>query len=242
MTFFLWLLIAINTVVPIWIVFRTCVNKSGVQFNHLLLFSFGYLFYWILPIAVGLTRLFDTEIVMRLWYSVFDRIPPGVLAAYLLVSLSCYLSFAGGSALGARWFQRSSPDYRRVFFYPGLLNIVLALGLLLAAAYAYLLRGELFQGYSVWMSETAETDTTNLRSTFVAVSVFLLSLAFVYTMRRDEQTRFTLPFGKLIRNYFFVSYFIIAILVLSLGGRLYFPVRSHHAAGVPDRVFHPLIG
>jgi len=212
-------LLAVNIITPLWIIRRFCVNRQGVEFNHLLMFTIGYLFYWIVPIGIGLSRLFETEPAMHLWYEVFDRIRFPILAIYLVIAQACYLSFAAGTILTSHWFRPKATTYKQTFFYPRLLNILLVLGLIAAGVYAFILRNELFQGYNTWDQQAEGTET---RGPFVAVSVFLLSLAFVFTMKQHESSGFTAGFGKLLRNKYFACYFLVAILVLSLGGRLYF--------------------
>lgn len=207
----------VNIVVPLWIAYRACVSPQGVVFNHMLMFTIGYLFYWILPICVGISHLFSGELAMKLWYSVFNVIAPGTLVLYLMVTLCCYLAFAAGSALSAR--VRRPTQYRSTFFYNSLLNVPLILVLLAGAAYAFALRAQLFRGYTAW---NAENGGVPERSSIVAVSVFLLALALVSMARRHELHNFKLSFFELMRSQFVVGYYVMALLVLSLGGRLYF--------------------
>ena len=211
------ILLAINVAVPLWTIRRFCVNRQGVEFNHILMFTLGYLFYWIVPIVVGTYRLFESELAMRLWYQVFDVISNEAMAVYLLIVLACYLSFVSGTFFTTRLF-RSQKVYKSTFFYPRLLDILLVSGLILASIFAFALRDELFHGYNGW----AEGDGAEKRGPFIAASIFILSLAFVYTAKIHEDGGFTAKFGNLLRNRYFICYFVVAALVLSTGGRLYF--------------------
>ena len=217
MTFLIYILLFVNIVVPLWTAYRACVSPEGVVFNHMLMFTIGYLFYWILPIGVGMSRLFSNELAMKLWYKVFDVIAPETLASYLVVTLCCYLAFAAGSALSAR--VRRPTQYHSTFFYNSLLNVPLILVLIIGAAYAFALRAQLFRGYTAW---NAENGGGSERSSIVAVSVFLLALALVSMARRHEVLHFKSTFFELMRSRFVIGYYVMAFLVLSLGGRLYF--------------------
>ncbi len=213
----IFILMAVNIVVPLWVMQRFCVTRKGVEFNHILMFSLGFLFYWMVPIVVGMNRLFESELAMRLWYQVFDVISPEVIAIYLVIALCCYLSFIAGTVFTTRFF-RAKARYEEIFFYPRLLDIMLLLALTVAGIYGFLLRDELFHGYTAW----GAGEGTEKRGPFIAASVFLLALTFVYMAKKHEATGFTIGFGRLLANRYFVSYIAVAVLVLSLGGRLYF--------------------
>ena len=213
----IFILMALNIAVPLWVIQRFCVTRNGVEFNHILMFSLGFLFYWMVPIVVGMNRLFESELAMRLWYQVFDVISPEAIAIYLGIALCCYLSFVAGTVFTTRLF-RTQTCYKEIFFYPRLLDIMLLLALIVAGIYGFLLRDELFHGYTAWSAG----EGTEKRGPFIAASVFLLALTFVYMAKKHEATGFTIGFGRLLANRYFLSYIAVAILVLSLGGRLYF--------------------
>ena len=216
-------MLLLNILVPIWVVRRFCVSRAGVRVDHLLMFTAGYLFYWILPIGIGTARIFSTDPAMRFWYPAFDAVRPAVLGGYLGIALACYLSFTAGAVLGAapRGRRRSeeSVSYRRTFFFPRLLAFPLAAGMLAALVYTFLLRGELFHGYTNW-DQTGEG--VERRGPFIAWSLFLLALALIASTKRHEDSGFRASFGTVLRNPYVLCYGIVAVLALSLGGRLYF--------------------
>jgi hypothetical protein len=213
-----YILLALNVIVPCAVAWKFSVSGEGISVNHVLVFTSGYLFYWILPIAIGSFRLLSSEPALRLWYQIFDSIAVTVIIEYLLLSLVCYLAFSGGAYLGR--LPQKTAHYDRLYLDKRLLFCPLIFGVALALVYAFLLRDQLFHGYTGW---TADDDAqANLRSTFTASSVFLLGCAFVYSLKRSEDSGEALPFRKVIANPFFIAYWIVAVLVLSLGGRLYF--------------------
>lgn len=224
------LLVTANVAAPLWLSLRRCVSRRGLEINHVLIFSVGFITYWILPIGIGLTGLARGLPQLQIWTYVFDDVPEALLARYLLVTLGCFLAFWAGDTWMRRRMARRAQVYRRTFFYPLMLEVPLAFGLLGEIVYGFALRGQFFTGYAALIQEGTNTDAT--RGSFIAFSVFLLSLALVYTMRRAEMKQDeagqdkvgweSRPFAALLRNRYVVLYALFAVLVLSLGGRLYF--------------------
>ena len=220
----LFFLLALNLILPIAVGAFAAVKRDGIEVNHLLIFSFGYVFYWILPIGIGLLHLFPEEPGMSLWYQVFDAVSPNTLAVYLVLTLCCFLAFWGGSLWGRSVTARRPHPFRPLFFYTPLLDIFLVFGLMAAAVFGMTLRDQFFHGYADFVSDALNTG----RSSFTAASVFLLSLAFLYSAKQNE-TRKQNETGnekqsvrELFWNRYFILYFLVAFLVLSMGGRLYF--------------------
>jgi hypothetical protein len=215
-----YLLLAINIGVVGWAIGKSCFSREGIEFNHMLMFSFGFLIYWILPLVIGVARFEASDPLMSIWFRSFDAVSSSTLSFYLLITLGSYLCFWGGSAWVGRRLppsQRTHPRYHRLFFSRKAMNVFLYVGAAFAALIAFQLRGQLFTGYSTVVGLTVSPE----RSTFTAISVFLLSLAFLYTAKQDEATQWRLTFQSLFLNRFFIVYFVDAFLVLSLGGRLY---------------------
>lgn len=101
-------------------------------------------------------------------------------------------------------------------FQPDLLLLFLVPAALLTATFAFALRADLFHGYV----GGALQDNSN-RGTFIACSVLLSSLALLYMCIRPRGSRA----GRLtshLSNPYVAAYTVAALLVLSMGGRLYF--------------------
>ena len=211
------LLLALAVLGPTAFGARAAFRRHGVVVDHVVIFSFGFLFYWVLPVAAGSLRILADEPVLALWYGTWAAAErSGGLLVFLGSALAAYLAFVGGDAIGGRIRLRPErgtlaalPHDARLFAL-----FLLPLGAI-AAAYAWALRGELFTGYRT----VYEADTT--RGTFTAVNVLLLGLCF---LRWAERDRWPTPFRgwrAVVADPFMVAYVVSAVLVLSLGGRLY---------------------
>ncbi len=221
MTFFLILLLAANVLVPLWAAYRFCVSREGLAVDHVLLFTIGYFFYWILPIGIGMAQLPQDAPIITLWYNIYNSITEQTLALYLVITLCGYLAFWLGSYAGVRQCAGRPLRYKKIVFSIRLLDIALAIGIGIAGIYAFVLRSQLFHGYTPFDEIGRDIKDTS-RGSFTAASVFLLSLAFLYSVKRQERSTETPTPRNIFLNRYFIAYFVAAFLVLSLGGRLYF--------------------
>ena len=217
MTWIIIFLLLCGVLLPLAFVLRQCTSAGKIEFNHVLLFSIGYVVYWITPIAVGESRLFTASSGMTLWYGLFDRIPETTLVLYLLMAVSLYLAFCAGVLLCRRILPGNETAIRGFFFDRRLLNIFLLLGTAAAGAYVVLLRDSFFRGYTL----NSVISNFDSHGPLIAISIFLLSLAILYSLKRQEKEP-DISFRQAVSHHFFVIYFVFALLVLSLGGRLYF--------------------
>lgn len=207
-------LIFISLILPASCVICQCVRRRSVEVNHILLFTTGFWLYWILPIGIGVMGIFREEFWMRTWYDLFDALQPSVLDAYLIVCLGNYLAFTSGSVLSSRVFVADGRDLHTRVFDGKLLLLFFAPLLLASATFAFVLRRELFTGYK------NIAEDFGFRGSFTAATLLLLGLALIDLTNRDRQSapRSTRRFSSL----YLWAYFFFAVLVLSLGGRLYF--------------------
>ena len=193
-------------------------SSKGYEINHIVTFSLGFLIYWLVPILVGETGLFAGEPVMeRLWVPLYRQIPRSRIVAYLLTIGGSYWAFVGGSWL-CGWLYRGHrvPD-RRIYFDGRLLSLYMVFGLVAALGFGVTLTDQFFHGYTAGIY-----SDVGWRGSFTAVSVFLLVVALVFTARREEDRQGASGFWRALFNPAFILYFIVALLVLSMGGRLYF--------------------
>jgi len=215
MNFVLTLLIISNVTLAVWYATRKCWSPRGIEFNHVLSFTCGFLFYWILPVALGIWRFFDDVPAMSVWYNIFDGIDDSKLVTYFLVSQVAYLSFVFGTERGERCSLKSPEPSKKHFLNIRLMNgyLLLAAVFLLAAGLA--IRSEFFQGYTT----IDKVEDLNSRNVFSAVMGFSISLWILYTSMRHQklgQSRMTFA---VFANRFLALYAVEAILAISMGSR-----------------------
>jgi hypothetical protein len=209
------LLLLWNVLMPAWIVWHTCLTRQGLEVNHLLTFSFGFVLYGLLPIAVGLASLDVPFPGANDFYKVFADVPPKTLYGYLACCTSGYLAFVGGSAVS--WYLVRPPKggrslvFDRRLLYGGLIATLVGVIVLVVR-----LRDQLFTGYA-----TLEGFGGGLRGSLVASSLVLLSLALLEGASRQYRLGLAFRLRHLVRTPFFAVYTLVMLLVLSLGSRLY---------------------
>jgi len=209
------ILVFANMALAVWYVCRKCLSRHGVEFNHVLAFTVGFLFYWIIPIALGIWRFFESFPTMDFWYGIFDGIKGQKLIAYLLICLAAYVCFICGTEYGERRSQRHlTPKKRRP------LNINLMDGYLLLACVLFIpaalsIRGQFFRGYT----SIDEIQDLYVRSTFGAVMVFSMSLWIIYTSMRHQKLAESGTTLRVFANKFLILYMVAAVLAISMGSR-----------------------
>lgn len=210
-----WLLLSCNLVIPIIIIARRIISRHGVEFDHVFMFSCGFMFYWILPIILGKLNYASgpNHPTMAIWYDIFHKLPHYKLITYMSCTLACYISFIIGDLLSSKVAKGSSS--RRYNFDKNLLNIPLFLGIILAIYHAYPLWDKFFTGYRIspMFSETGP---------LTAVTVFLLSIAFMFVPDIHAKSGNQLKYFRVIFNKASIICLIMIILLISLGGRSIF--------------------
>jgi hypothetical protein len=215
MNFVFTFLIVSNVAVAAWYAVRKCWSPRGIEFNHVLSFTCGFLFYWILPIALGIWRIFDDVPAMSVWYKIFDEIDDSKLVTYLFVSLVAYLSFVFGTERGERSSPKSSEPSKKHFLYIRLMNGYLLLAGVFLLAAGVKIRGEFFKGYS----NIGSVEDLYGRSVFGAVMVFSISLWILYTSMRHQKLEQSGVTFSVFANRFLALYAVEAALAISMGSR-----------------------
>ena len=217
----LWLLTMANIVLLFAYIGRQCVNRRGIEFNHVTALSLGYFVYWLLPFFIGLLRLFDTNPMCHAWYSFFDNIPADGKIVYLWFCLFTYGAFILGTEFCSRTCSRlPKPIYREINFPLVYLKAQLLLVALIVCYAGFNVRQDLFHGYA---TIGGEGDTR--RSVFISTTGLLEALAFLYCMKWEERLRSRCgiekpTFKQVIFNRAMIGYGIAAFLVVSTGHRL----------------------
>ncbi len=218
-TALLQILVALNVMLPIAAVLGHCGVKR-IQIDHLATFTFGYLFYWIMPVAAGLGGVFadPSHPGMPAWYSLFYTVPNSALEGFLLLSLVCYCVFLCGTWPGTRIHSRPSPRPGAPAFDRRLLKPLLWLSAICLAALSFALRGQLFTGYATGVDPWTPDP---LRSALGALTTMLMILLLLDCTAKDQGERGNGAFRRLLVGRFLLLYLLASLLDVSMGARMY---------------------
>lgn len=213
--YFFYFLLLCNLVIPITIIARRIISRRGVEFDHVFLFSCGFVFYWILPIALGIINYGagPDYPMMIIWYDIFHKLTDYKLIIYMSCALAFYISFIIGD-LSSNKVAKSSSS-KSYTFDKKLLNIPLFLGIIMAIYHGHPLWNKFFTGYLISPKSSEIGPLT-------AAAVFLLSIAFMFVPDIHEKSGNSLKFLRAIFNKAFIIYLVMIILLVSLGGRCVF--------------------
>lgn len=224
----MYFLIFLNILIPILSVVKFCIIDSKVEVNHVFLFSIGYIFYFITPIIVGITNTFDTFSSMINWHLIFDRISSNTLYFYLIMILVLYIAFVFSeqiynymkkiypfNKLKSTKNRIKSVSLSTLKIDKKYLNIFLVVFVFISIYFIFRFKDIFFKGY------VSDVSYSLQKGPFIAVSLMIFSLTLIYSLIRKEEQNITI-FYKSINNHFMFIFIIISILILSLGGRLYF--------------------
>src|SRR5208337_3742448 len=98
-------LLLLAVAIPCWYAWSRSVSKGMVEVNHVGLFTFGFLLYWIAPMLIGTYGLDFVVKAPAIWSGLFSR---RVVGPYIAVCLGLYLCFMAGNSLGMRLFRRQA--------------------------------------------------------------------------------------------------------------------------------------
>jgi hypothetical protein len=163
-------------------------DAGRVRIDHVTLFSVGFVFYWVAPIAAGL--VLSTEVMPAMWTELFDA---RVVVPYLAAIIATYLSFIAGDQFGVWAFrrQKSATDGKnaRRSLSPHLLAALSGAAFFLFLVEVLLHRAELFVPYS------ADVNELGARGQATAWVVLLGSIVLLRLSSRPRFTRLLLPFA-----------------------------------------------
>jgi hypothetical protein len=173
-----------------------------------MLFSFVFLFYWILPIFAGLTMPIIMDDIPAGWNYFFLSLSPETLTKYLSSCALLYGAFVLADTLGVRYIRprtiRAEPLSKVA------LAIVTVAGVALSAYGIISLRGLLFEAYST------DLDGQYARGTVTAYIILLGVVALLYAADHRESS-----FARTLRSPLVIPFFLGCLLLLSIGSRLY---------------------
>ncbi|MGB8888268.1 MAG: hypothetical protein WCC87_16180 [Candidatus Korobacteraceae bacterium] len=202
------LLLLIAVALPCLYTYRRCVFQGRLEINHVATFSFGFLFYWITPLAV---RIFAERLDFPLsstWAALFRE---KLIVPYALSCVALYLCFAVGDWLGSRWFRiaklpRKQPRVPR-----------LVLSLVTAGACGMLVYTALvFRAALLRTAGPGDIPAQTARGAVTAYVILLCLVAIMFTIDRPQ-----ISWSRRLRTPYFLLLIVGSALLLRLGSRLY---------------------
>ena len=106
-------LLFLAVLLPCWYARKRSVANGMVEVNHVGLFTFGFLLYWIAPMVIGGLGLDFAVGAPGVWSGLFSK---HLVDPYITVCLGLYLCFAIGDTLGLHMFRQQTikhPEYQR---------------------------------------------------------------------------------------------------------------------------------
>jgi hypothetical protein len=177
--------------------------KKYYSIDHKWLFLFGYFFYLFVPLLAGSLNIFRGFPGMDLYQGFFKQVPQAQLQLYILITISWFFAFYSGHFCCKLFFRKKknllpfagdSADYG-LNFIGSLLMIVLIL-------FAYMARNSILSGYASY-----DIAARGKLSTLLVLYNFFIIYQLVSVRK--------------VSTYFTVGAFICALLLLSMGGRMY---------------------
>jgi O-antigen polysaccharide polymerase Wzy len=171
--------------------------------DHRHLFLFGYFFYFFTPLVAGHFNLFPGYPGMELYQQFFQLIPQDKVASYTVITLLWLPAFFAGHLLFA-FFKPARQQVQLFNATPLSLstNYAAVLLVLVLVLFAFISRNSLFGGYGSY-----DIGARGKMSTLLVIFNFFL----VYQLITNQK----------ISKILLTGTFITALLLLSMGGRMY---------------------
>jgi len=200
------LLLIIAVVLPCWYAYRRSVSQGWVEINHVTTFSFGFLFYWITPLAVRILAPHVDFPLAKVWLGLFRE---NLVTPYALCCVGLYLCFVLGDCWGASRF-RPAPAKVVSTVPPVVLSLVTAFACVLMVYSAYVMRADLFRS-----DPTPTLQTGVARGAATACVVLMATSALMFTLAHSD-----VPWWKLLLSRYYLPIFLGGGMMLLFGSRL----------------------
>lgn len=208
MVLLLWLVIFVEIC---FVIYKKCAyEKSKIEINHIFMFSLGFVFYYMIPIIVLNLGLFQDGPGMSGLYFLYKNIHYKEIIKLLLSMFGIYNSFILGNFIVEKFVKEKKKKNKKANKFN--IKILLFANIPMLAYFLFVFRKSFLKG------NLGELNSSSLRGTFVAYSLVFLAFALFYTAYRYEKNTFI----EKVSNSATIIYFVLSILLLSMGGRLYF--------------------
>ena len=206
------LLLIINLFLPFIIIVRRILSTGGLELDHIFLFTCGFYFYWIGPIIIATVNIATTYDILEFnkWLSYYFEVSQDKLSIYLICTLILFLAFFIGDVISNK-LHKTNIEIKSIINNK-FLYIFLIIFTLLSLFHVYPLIGKLFTGYKIFTMYAATGP-------FTANLIALLSIALLYVVKLEHAKLSMYNFIRAIINPAFIIFFIMCILLASLGTR-----------------------
>ncbi len=205
------LLLMIAVLLPGWYAYRRSVSHGLVEINHVTTLSFGFLFYWITPLAV---RVWAPRIEFPLSSAWLNFFRERLIAPYALSCIALYLCMLLGDTLGLSLFRQARPKpagatAKQVPQLALSLATLAACGLM--AYSAFLFRDTVFRP-----ADPSTFEVGVARGAITACVVMMGMVAIMFTVDRPQ-----IPWRKRLLSWYLLPLIAGGALLIFLGSRLY---------------------
>ena len=201
------LLLAIAILLPCWYGYYRSVSRGMVEINHVTTFTFGFLFYWITPLAV---RIGASKVSFPLapeWLAFFRE---RLITPYALSCIFLYCCFMLGDSLASSRFLPGKAE-RRTHVPRLVLSMVVLFGCGLMIYSVIALRSDLFRP-----ATPTDLRVGAARGAVTACIILFACVALIHTIDRPRPT-----WKKLLSAWYFLPLIAGSTLMIFLGSRLY---------------------
>ena len=200
-------LLVVAIVVPCWYGYVRSVSRGKVEINHVTTFTFGFLFYWITPLAVRIWAPRVDFPMASLWSAMFRA---RFIVPYALSCIALYICFMLGDSVAARLFSRKRGEPAEKV--PRLmLTLVTLFGCALMIYSIYVERADLFR-----QATPSDHSVGAARGAVTACVVLLGIVALMFTIDRPE-----VPWRKRLLSLYYLPFLAGGAMMILLGSRLY---------------------
>jgi hypothetical protein len=191
-----WILLTAALLLPVIYSCLRSIDCGRIKINHVTLFSLGFIFYWVTPIAAGF--LFEAKDMPTTWAILFDT---RWTSPYLAAIIAIYAAFMAGDQFGSWAFRKRETRHQRLS--PQILALIGSGAFLVFLAEIAAHRVALFAPY------TTDVSGQIARGNVTAWVVLLGSVMFLRISSRPRFTMLMLPFAA------------GAVFLVWIGSRLY---------------------
>jgi len=201
------LLFVIAVALPCLYAYRRTVSHGRLEINHVATFTFGFLFYWITPLAA---RIYASRMdfpMASTWLALFRA---NLIVPYALSCIALYICFAWGDSLGIRWFPEKRSEKK-----PPVPRLALSL-VIVGACGMLAYTAAMFRGALLRPATPGDIPAQTARGAVTAYIVLLCVVAVIFTIDHPE-----IGWRKRLRSPYFLLLIVGSAVLLFLGSRLY---------------------